>query len=107
MLQAAAPHHYAQNRTARAAPTLETWRKSRMPLGEELSKVSRCVLFSTNSAMNLSTEVDTSGTSAHASSAAMIVGKCAGCSQSNSRPAWHAYNTITVFSTPYEETRIN
>lgn len=42
-----------------ARGTLETCRKSRMPLGLELSNVSRCVLFSTNSAMNLRIAVDT------------------------------------------------
>lgn len=45
-------------------PTFETSRNSRMPFGEEESKVSRCVLFSTNSAMNLSRAVVTSGVSA-------------------------------------------
>ena len=66
---------------------METSRNSRMPLGEELSKVRRWVLFSTNSAMNLSTAVVTSGVSAHASSTGATTGKCAGSSQSNSRPA--------------------
>lgn len=43
---------------------MDTSRNSRIPLGEDESKVSRCVLFSTNSAMNLSRAVVTSGVSA-------------------------------------------
>lgn len=39
---------------------------SRMPLGEDASNVSRVLLLNTNSAMNLSMGVVTSGTSAHA-----------------------------------------
>ena len=40
----------------------------------------------TNSAMNLRTGVDTAGVSDHASKHARTVGKCAGYSQSNTRP---------------------
>ena len=67
--------------------TLETSLKSRMPFGEEESKVSRCVLFRANSAMNLSIAVVTSGESAQASKQERSVGRCAGYSHSNSKPA--------------------
>ena len=67
--------------------TLDTSLKSRMPLGEDESKVRRCVLLSANSDMNFSIAVVTSGESAHASRQARSVGKCAGYSQSKSRPA--------------------
>lgn len=66
---------------------LDTSRNSRMPLGEDASKVSRCVLFSTNSAMNFSAAVVTSGQSAQASRQHSSVGMCAGYSQSNNSPA--------------------
>lgn len=67
--------------------TLDTSLKRRMPLGDEGSKVSRCVLFCTNSAMNLSTAVETLGLSAQACRQQPMMGKCCGCNQSNSSPA--------------------
>ena len=66
---------------------METSRKSRMPLGEEESKVSRWPLLSTNSAMNLSMTVVTSGSSAQASRQQRSVWKWLGYSQSNRKPA--------------------
>ena len=77
----------ARDQAGQAGGTLETSRKSRMPLGEDESKVRRCVLLCASSAMNLSAGVVTSGASAHASRHARSVGRCAGYSQSNSRPA--------------------
>ena len=56
--------------------TLLISRKRRMPLGEEESKTMHWPLLDTNSAMNLSSGVVTSGVSAHASRHARIVGKC-------------------------------
>ena len=67
--------------------TLETSLNRRIPFGDEGSNVSRCVLFCTNSAMNLSTAVETLGLSAHASKQHRMIGKCCGCNQSNSNPA--------------------
>ncbi len=75
-----------ETRDDSAEQTLETSLKSRMPFGEEESKVSRCVLFRANSAMNLSIAVVTSGESAHASRQERSVGRCAGYSHSNSKP---------------------
>ena len=58
--------------------TLDTSRKSRMPLGDDVSKVSRCALLSTNSAANLRIAVVTSGVSAQASKQHKMAGKWAG-----------------------------
>ena len=75
--------------------TLDTSLNRRMPFGEDESKVSRWVLLSANSAMNFSIAVVTSGESAHASKHARSVGKCAGYSQSNSRPARYYMLTLS------------
>lgn len=58
--------------------TLDTSLNKRMPLGDEESKARRVFLFMTNSAMNLSSAVVTSGVSAQASKQRLITGKCAG-----------------------------
>lgn len=71
---------------ADAQHTLDTSLNSRMPLGEEESKARRVFLFMTNSAMNLSRAVVTSGLSAQASRQRRTTGKCVGYSQSNSKP---------------------
>lgn len=71
--------------------TLDTSLNSKMPFGEEESKARRVFLFMTNSAMNLSRAVVTSGVSAQASRHSRTTGKCAGYSQSNSRPASHTH----------------
>jgi hypothetical protein len=71
---------------ADAQHALDTSLNSRMPLGEEESKARRVFLFTTNSAMNLSRAVVTSGLSAQASRQSRTTGKCVGYSQSNSRP---------------------
>ena len=78
--------------------TLETSRKSRMPLGLEESKVRRCVLLCANSAMNFSDGVVTSGESAQASRQARSVGRCAGYSQSKSRPAQKGHLAAVTLS---------
>lgn len=58
--------------------TLDTSLNNRMPLGEEESNARRVFLFMTNSAINLSSAVVTSGVSAQASRHREITGKCAG-----------------------------
>ena len=57
-----------------------------MPLTLDGSNVRRCVLFSTNSATNLSNGVDTCGSSAKFSIARSNKPVCLGYIQSNSKP---------------------
>ena len=58
--------------------SFETSRKSRIPFTLLGSKVSRCVLFNTNSAVNLSSGVVTCGSSANVSIARSTSGVCRG-----------------------------
>ena len=79
-------------------PTFDTSLNKRMPLGEEESNASRVFLFMTNSAMNLSSAVVTSGVSAQASKHRQITGKWAGYSQSNISPARHTLSPAGLCS---------
>ena len=82
--------------------TFETSLKRRIPFGEDESKARRVCLFMTNSAMNLSMAVVTSGVSAQASRQRQITGKCLGYSQSKTKPVEDSSNTVTSLGKDFD-----